>query len=93
MRGWRGFFNSMLDMPEEMVFNLPRLTMVGNRHLIVENYLCILAFELVGLRIAVKGGSLTIQGDDLTLLSIGREEVVVAGKITILRYETDNHEK
>lgn len=35
MRGWRGFFNSMLDMPEEMVFNLPRLTMVGNRHLIV----------------------------------------------------------
>lgn len=93
MHGWRSLLNSMLDMPEEMVFNLPRMTMVGNRHLIIENYLSILAFDLSGLTIAVKGGSLAVQGDNLTLLSIGREEVVVAGTITLLRYETDVHAK
>ncbi len=87
MPRWKSMLNSLLDLPQDMVYNLPRLTMVGNRHLVIENYLRILAFDQGGVKLIVNGGSLSIRGDNLVLQSIGREEVVVCGYIKGMFFE------
>ncbi|MBT9158211.1 MAG: hypothetical protein DDT36_01214 [Firmicutes bacterium] len=53
MPRWKSMLNSLLDLPQDMVYNLPRLTMVGNRHLVIENYLRILAFDQGGVKLIV----------------------------------------
>jgi len=73
MPRWNSMLNSLLDLPQDLVYDLPRLTMFGCRHLVVENFQKILAFDQGGVSLAVKGGRLSIQGEGLVLRSIGRE--------------------
>lgn len=77
----------IFDLPQEVILDLPLISIVGNLNLKVENHRGIIKYtpELVKLRI--KRGQLIIEGRQLNIKQIKKEKVVVVGKIDNLSFK------
>ena len=71
----------LLDLPQDVVFDLPLLTMVGDRQLYIENHRGVLHFSSDKLRLALSKGELEVTGEGLVIRTIWTEEVFVEGQI------------
>ncbi|WP_127568063.1 sporulation protein YqfC [Paenibacillus xylaniclasticus] len=71
----------LLELPQDVVYDLPRLTMIGDRQLYIENHRGVLHFSSDRLRLALSKGELEVTGTDLVIRTIWTEEVFVEGVI------------
>ena len=55
----------MLDLPQDLLFDLPRLTLIGNKELHIENHRGVRHFSEERLVLSLTQGSLEISGPDL----------------------------
>ncbi|QMV40431.1 sporulation protein YqfC [Cohnella cholangitidis] len=78
LRKWTA---TILDLPQDVVLDLPRITMIGGLQVTVENHRGILHFSPDVLRLAMDNGIMEVTGQDLIIRNIGAEEVFVEGKI------------
>ncbi|HZG75890.1 MAG TPA: sporulation protein YqfC [Paenibacillus sp.] len=76
----------MLDLPQDVVFDLPRVTMIGNMQLYVENHRGVLHFSETYLKLALTQGSMEIRGKQLSIRAILPEEVFIEGLIDEVKY-------
>lgn len=77
----------LLEIPEDIVLDLPRLTMLGNKQLLVENHKGIIEYSSTVVRIKLNQGTLVIHGETLTLGSLQIEQILVEGIIKGLQYD------
>ncbi|MBB6729710.1 sporulation protein YqfC [Cohnella zeiphila] len=82
VRKLRNWTARVLDLPQDVVLDLPRVTLIGGIQLTVENHRGVLHFASDSLRLAMEKGELEVTGRDLTIRNIGPEEVLVEGRIT-----------
>jgi len=82
VRKLRNWTARILDLPQDVVLNLPRITMIGGIQMTVENHRGVLHFSSESLRLAMEKGELEITGNELVIRNIGAEEVFVEGTIT-----------
>lgn len=78
---WGERLAEMLELPRDVVLDLPRLVMTGNKRLAVENHKGVIEYTPNLLRLNTSRGELRIQGSSLILVSILREEVWIEGRI------------
>ena len=71
----------MLDLPQDVVFDVPRITMIGNLQLYVENYRGVVQFSETGLILELSQGKLEVVGKRLSIRAILPEEVFIEGEI------------
>ncbi|OZI11390.1 sporulation protein YqfC [Bacillaceae bacterium SAS-127] len=83
MKNWLA--NSM-NLPEDVMMDLPRITIIGQLHIYIENHRGLLAFSDKEVRLLLKKGQLLIQGDSFTIKTILPEEILLEGKIVKLMY-------
>ncbi|RCX13852.1 sporulation protein YqfC [Anaerobacterium chartisolvens] len=76
----------ILELPKEVVLNVPRLTMLGNKNLVIENYKGIIEYETVRIRINTGTGIIKITGELLTIKEITSEDIMVEGRIKGLEF-------
>lgn len=90
MKKWSGrmkrWFASVSEVPEDILLDLPRITMIGHAHLSVENHRSVLAFSGEELRLAIDGGELQISGEKFVLEHIRDREIVLKGQIRQVRF-------
>lgn len=79
-----------MDLPEDVVMDLPRLTMIGQVHLYIENHKGVVRFTNNELRLALNEGQLIISGDRLVIKSILPEEILLEGFIHQVTYDKQN---
>ncbi len=79
LRKWTA---TILDLPQDVALDLPRITMIGGLQLTVENHRGILHFSPDSLKLAMDGGEMEVTGQNLVIRNIGSEEVFVEGKIS-----------
>lgn len=72
----------ILDLPQDVVYDLPRLTMIGDRQLYIENHRGVIHFSSEQLRLALSKGELEVTGNSLVIRTIWTEEVFIEGQIT-----------
>ncbi len=70
-----------LELPQDIVLDLPKITMVGNLQLYIENHKGIIEYTSNQIRIYTKLGILRILGTNLLLKNIVMEEIVIIGEI------------
>lgn len=87
MPSLKNLVGAVVDLPKDLVLNLPRITLVGDLQLVIENHRGIEDFDGCYVRIALERGFVVIKGENLTLRSIHADEVVVDGSIKALLYE------
>ena len=90
-RKQKSFFNSLaqrLDIPQDIILDLPRLTMLGNKQLLVENHKGIIEYTASFVRIKLSQGVILVHGDNLLLGNLQAEQILVEGSIREIQYDT-----
>ncbi len=76
----------MLELPEEVVSDRPRITTVGRKEVFVENYRGIIEFTNEIVRINSNHGIITITGKDMKIREITSEDIIIFGDIENIDY-------
>jgi sporulation protein YqfC len=78
MRKW---FAEVLSLPEDLTEALPRIELIGNRRVQIDNYLSVDNFDSRRLLLKVKQGQISITGENLRIKAIYPEGLVIEGLI------------
>ncbi|TEB07218.1 YabP family protein [Pelotomaculum schinkii] len=91
--GWRDFqrkvkrqFSEAMELPGDVVLNLPKIIMIGNIQLFIENHRGIIEYTTEGVRVSVGEGEVAVVGENLMLRNILPDELCVEGKIRSLSF-------
>ncbi len=71
----------LLEVPRDTLEHVPRITMIGNLQIVIDNYRSIVAFEETAVRVALGKGEVAIRGEGLVLKVIVPEQIVIEGAI------------
>jgi len=86
-KGFKQQVTEFLDLPGDIILNLPKVTLLGNLQLVVENHRGILKFSSGAIHISITGGELIICGRELKLRSVLAEEIFIEGEIKNIAFE------
>ncbi|PGY13780.1 sporulation protein YqfC [Bacillus sp. AFS031507] len=86
----RNWMAEKMDLPQDVMMDLPRITMVGQIHVYIENHRGLLVFTDKELRLLLKQGQLLIKGKSFVIKTILPEEILLEGKIEQVIYLNDN---
>ena len=74
-----------LDIPNDVVQDLPKMTMIGNLQLYIENHRGIIEYSTEKIRISVGIGEIEVTGNMLTIRTISKDDVNLDGVIEAIR--------
>ena len=83
MKRW---ITDKLELPADIVMDLPRITMVGQIHIYIENHRGLLTFSDKELRLLLKQGQLLVRGEKFVIKTILPEQILLEGKINQVIY-------
>ncbi len=78
---------AILEIPQDIVLDLPRITMLGNQQVLIENHKGIIEYTPLLVRVSLNRGELVIIGQNISLGSLQSEQILVEGTITQLNYD------
>ena len=73
---------SILDMPKEVMLDYPKITVMGEESVIVENHTGLIELSQTVIRLNTKLYLLKISGENLDIKSISQDDMEIVGKIT-----------
>lgn len=82
--------NKYLEIPREVTFNIPKITITGFDEILIENFLGILEYENFFVRISTELGNININGFNLELNQMADSDILVSGKIENIDFENKN---
>ena len=85
--------NNILEFPEEISNNEPKITIIGFKKIMVENYKGILEYENFFVRLNTTIGVLNINGFNLSLNEMTDEDLIITGKIESIDFESITDEE
>lgn len=74
-----------LDLPRDVVLNLPRISVVGDLQILVQNHRGVMEYTPQRIVIGMEHGAIEITGDDLAIGNIHNEEVNIAGRLKAIQ--------
>lgn len=77
-----------LELPKEVMLNLPLISLTGKEELIIENYKGIVEYGEEAMRVSTAAGVLRIEGKELMLKQLTSECIVVTGMIKGISFLT-----
>ena len=77
----------ILEIPEEISSEKPKLTLMGFEELLVENYKTILEYQDFYIRLSTYIGIININGFELKLNEMTNDDVLITGKIESVDFE------
>ena len=78
-----------MELPADVMMDLPRITMIGQIHIYIENHRGLLTFSDTELRLLLKQGQLLVKGEGFVIKTILPEEILLEGKINQVIYITE----
>lgn len=75
-----------LELPKEVLLNLPLISLMGKEELLIENYKGIIEYGEEKIRINTGVGVLKIEGKRLLLKHITAENIIINGDIVKFEY-------
>ena len=76
----------LLDMPKDIVLDLPKIVILGNKEMSIENFKGIIEYDSEIIRLNIKGAMLTIKGKNLDIRAITDEDVSVCGEFSAVEF-------
>ena len=73
--------DKILEMPQEVYSNVPKITITGFNEMIIENFKGILEYEDYYIRINTSLGIINVNGYELRLENMTNDDIKVTGKI------------
>ena len=81
--------DKILEMPEEIYSNTPKLTITGFTEIVLENYKGILEYEEFFASISTYIGVVNINGYNINLEKMTNDDIKITGKIESIELERE----
>lgn len=75
-----------LDIPRDIVLNLPKITITGDNEIIIENHKGVILFEEGQIKINSTVGMIEINGSKFEVLFMGGNTLTLSGKFRSITY-------
>ena len=82
----------ILDVPQEVVTGLPKITILGFNEILIENYKGILEYEEFYIRVNTYIGVVNINGFNFNIKQMSDEDILITGQIDSIDIENDELE-
>ena len=83
---FRKLATEKMELPPDVMMDLPRVTIIGQLHIYIENHKGLLAFSDQEVRLLLKKGQLLIKGNSFVIKTVLPEEILLEGKINEVLY-------
>lgn len=83
----RSRLDTILDIPEELSTNNPKVTILGFEQMLIENHKGILEYQDYFIRLNTYIGIININGFNLKLEEMTTDDIIVTGKIDSVDFE------
>ncbi|VYU52297.1 sporulation protein YqfC [Clostridium tertium] len=83
----RDIIAEKFDLPKDVVLNFPKITIVGNDEITIENHKGIILFERNIIKVNTKVKVVNIEGENFEILYIGDSTITISGKFKSVSYE------
>lgn len=70
-----------LELPEEVMLNLPLITITGKNNMLIENYKNIIEYSQKKIRVSTSAGIISIDGTMLLLKELTKDSIIITGTI------------
>lgn len=77
-------FLTAMDLPVELLNDVPRITLIGNNNLLIENHKGIIEYDENIIRLVSR---INILGNQIKVEEINNEEIFITGEITNVEFE------
>lgn len=75
-----------LEIPKDLVLDLPKITIIGRNEVYLENHRGIIEYQPNRLRINLTRGFLEIEGSDLEIKALMADEISINGQVNSVKY-------
>ena len=79
--GGKGRINKILEIPQEVYSNVPKIVITAFDEMVIENFKGILEYEDFYVRINTYIGIINVNGFDLKLENMSEDDIKITGKI------------
>lgn len=76
-----------LELPRDVVLNIPKIILLGDNEITIENHKGIIIFQENQVKINSKVGPISIFGSGFEILFLGGSTITIGGKILSVVYE------
>lgn len=83
--------SKFLEIPREVMSDIPKITITGFDEILIENFKGILEYEDFFARISTAIGNININGFNLKLNQMTDNDILVSGKIENVDFENKNN--
>lgn len=83
-------FEKIFEIPEELVSDIPKLTILGFDRVLIENYKCILEYQDFFIRVKMKIGLINIEGTELQMNEMTKDDLIITGNIESVEFDKAN---
>ncbi|WP_175615996.1 sporulation protein YqfC [Piscibacillus halophilus] len=81
------WLTGQLKLPADIVYDYPRITMVGDIHLYIENHNGLITFESNLIEVKQHNGLIRVHGEDMVIKNLLKKEIVIEGKINSVEHK------
>ena len=89
---FRRKFGELLEMPTEVISDLPKITVSGFDELVIENFVGILEYEEFFVRIKTHIGNVIVNGFNMKIIQLNSEDIMIKGIISNINFEKGEDE-
>ncbi len=83
----RGFLADTFELPKEIVLNMPKMVVIGNVSMFVENHKGMVDYDENNVRINTGNGIIGIKGSGLEVIEVTSENMLVRGNFTEIDFD------
>ena len=69
------------QLPNDGIYDYPRMTLIGHVHLYIENHKGLKQFQDQQIIVEQNGGQIVVEGKNLVIKSLMKNEIVIEGTI------------
>ncbi len=84
----RNKIDRMLEFPDEIALNVPKVTILKFEQMLIENYKGILEYQDFFIRVKTNIGIINVNGFNLSLEEMTTDDIIVNGKIESIDFES-----
>lgn len=78
---------NQLDLPRDVMMNIPKISVTGNNEITIENHKGIVLFDEKEVKINSNVGLISISGEKFEILFLGGSTITISGRFRSILYE------
>ena len=85
--GLKNYIADAMSLPKDVVLDLPKISVCGDREVFVENHKGLLEYTQSCIRVRMNDGMVNIFGSDLKIVVLETDRMVIDGVFERIEYE------